>query len=81
MSFANRREKLMFNASVYNFSTTKKRKVKCVICGKTFITSHPCKKTCSVECSMDQHKIYEEELKKDMKRYYSKNKKSKNKQK
>lgn len=53
-----------------HFGTNKKRKVKCVTCGKTFYTYHPCKKTCSIECSMDRKKVAAKELNENNKRYY-----------
>ena len=34
------------------FHSRLKRKVKCAVCGKLFVTNHPSKKTCSDECSM-----------------------------
>lgn len=40
--------------SCLDYTAKNKRKVKCSICGKFFITSHPNKKTCSIECSMRQ---------------------------
>ena len=40
--------------SNYHYGSYKLRKVKCSGCGKIFFTDHPCKKTCSIECSMIQ---------------------------
>ena len=40
--------------SNYHYGSYKLRKVKCSGCGKIFFTDHPCKKTCSIECSMVQ---------------------------
>ena len=46
-------------------------------CGKVFYTSHPSKKTCSVECSMDRKKVAAKELNENNKRYYKYARKSK----
>ena len=56
----------------YHYGSFKLRKVKCCICGKTFHTDHPCKKTCSIECSMMQKAVIKKQACKDNKRYYSK---------
>ena len=54
----------------FYFGTNNRRKVKCATCGKVFYTSHPSKKTCSVECSMDRKKVAAKELNENNKRYY-----------
>ena len=46
---------------------SKYRKVKCVICGKIFLTNHSQGKYCSIECKKEKNKVI-------MKQYYQKNK-------
>jgi len=60
-----------------HFGSKKLRNVKCSVCGKKFTTDHPCKKTCSIECSMIQKENYKKQLANDNQRYYSKAKKNK----
>ena len=60
----------------YYFSNTR-RKVKCVVCGKYFVTNHPSKKTCSITCSMERKQIATKELNENNKRYYKNARKSK----
>ena len=62
---------------VYN--TNKVRKVKCSICGKVFTTTHPSKKTCSVECSCARSRVADYELKMSNRRYYKNSHKGKKK--
>ena len=69
MIFVNKRGSLMSN---YHYGSYKLRKVKCSGCGKIFFTDHPCKKTCSIECSMLQKEVTRKQADKDSKRYYSK---------
>lgn len=64
-----------------HFGSHKLRDVKCSVCGKRFMTDHPCKKTCSIECSMVQKERVLKQACKDSNRYYSKVRKVKNKQK
>lgn len=71
MIFVNKRENQMSEVNFY-FGTNNRRKVKCATCGKIFYTSHPSKKTCSIECSMDRKKVASKELNENNKRYYSK---------
>lgn len=40
--------------SCLDYTSKGRRKLKCSVCGKVFITNHPKKKTCSLECSMIQ---------------------------
>ena len=56
----------------YHYGSFKLRKVKCSGCGKIFFTDHPCKKTCSIECSMIQKQRTLKQANKDNNRYYSK---------
>lgn len=63
--------------SNYHYGSRTLRKVKCSVCGKVFTTDHPCKKTCSIECSMIQKEVTRKQADKDSKRYYSKAKKNK----
>ena len=56
----------------YNYGTSKLRKVKCSVCGSVFYTDHPTKKTCSLECSMEQKLIAKKDVAKNNKRYYRK---------
>ena len=58
--------------NIYN--TTRIRKVKCETCGKYFTTSHPSKKTCSVECSMVLKERTMKQANKDTNRYFGKKK-------
>lgn len=58
--------------TIYN--TNKQRKVKCSVCGKIFYTSHPCKKTCSLECGLAASQAAKYELKKNNRRYYKNSK-------
>lgn len=60
--------------SCLDYTAKNKRKVKCSICGKLFITSHPNKKTCSIECSMRQQEITFKRSCKDTTRYNRKSK-------
>ena len=53
-----------------SYNTNRKRKVKCVVCGKIFTTSHPCKKTCSDECSCARSRVAVYELKMNNRIYY-----------
>ena len=76
MIFVNKRGSLMPN---YHYGSYKLRKVKCTGCGKIFFTDHPCKKTCSIECSMIQKEVARKQADKNSKRYYSKVRKVKNK--
>ena len=55
----------------------RKRKIKCVVCGKEFVTMHPCKKTCSLECSMVRKEVAARQIKENYKRYYAKSRKVK----
>ena len=55
------------------------RKVKCAVCGKTFKTTHPSKKTCSVECSCARSRVANYELKKNNRIYYKNSHKGKKK--
>ena len=59
------------------YISNNRRKVKCVTCGKIFYTNHPCKKTCSDECSMVRKQVAAEMLKKNNNRYYKNARKSK----
>lgn len=63
--------------NIYN--TTRVRKVKCKTCGKYFTTSHPSKKTCSVECSCARSQVAVYELKMNNRRYYKNSHKGKKK--
>ena len=54
-------------------SAIKKTK-KCVICGKQFVTTHPNKKTCSIECSSIQRQKTFKAANKDIARYNRKSK-------
>lgn len=65
--------------NMFNLNGSKARKKKCVICGKEFVTQLPSKKTCSVECSMQNKQNYQKTLCTNNKRYYSDARKSKNK--
>ena len=62
-----------------HFGSRKLRDVKCSVCGKRFMTDHPCKKTCSIECSMIQKEVARKQADEDSKRYYSKVRKVKSK--
>ena len=64
---------------MFNLNGSKARKKKCVVCGKTFTTQLPSKKTCSVECSMVNKNNYQKTLYANNKRYYNTIRKSKNK--
>lgn len=57
----------------YHYGCKKLRAVKCDICGKSFKTDHPTKKTCSVECSSIQQQKTFKEATKDTARYNKKN--------
>lgn len=61
------------------FGTNRRRKVKCVTCGKMFETSHPSKKTCSLECSMARKQVAAKELCENNIRYYKYSRKGKQK--
>ena len=56
------------------------RKKKCIICGKSFETTLPQKKTCSPECSMINLNNYKKVINENNKRYYSHSRKNKNKE-
>jgi len=57
------------------YITGKRRKVKCATCGKVFYTTHPSKKTCSLECSCARKIVAYNELKKNNRIYKKSNKK------
>lgn len=63
--------------SYFNYNSVNKRKIKCSVCGKEFFTTHPKKKTCSIECSSIQEQRTFKQANKDNMRYYSKARKSK----
>ena len=55
-----------------DYTAKAKRKIKCVICGKSFITTHPKKKTCSDGRSMLLKERTIKEAEKDLARYNKK---------
>jgi len=57
-----------------SYDTNNRRKVKCSVCGTVFYTSHPRKKTCSLECGLAASQVAKYELKKNNKRYYKSSK-------
>ena len=61
----------------FSYDNAVKKKIKCTVCGKEFSTTHPHRKTCSVECSMMQKQRTMKEANKDNNRYYSRVRKSK----
>ena len=58
----------------FSYDNAIKKKIKCGVCGKEFTTTHPLKKTCSIECSMIQKEKTMKQANKDTNRYYGKNK-------
>lgn len=63
--------------SYFSYDNAIKKKIKCSICGKEFLTTHPNKKTCSIECSSIQQQKTFKAANKDTIRYYKLSKKSK----
>jgi len=58
----------------FSYDNAIKKKIRCSICKKEFITTHPLKKTCSIECSMILKEKTMKQANKDINRYYGKNK-------
>lgn len=58
--------------SCLDYTIKGKRKLKCSVCGKLFITNHPKKKTCSDGCSMLLKERTIKEAEKDLARYNKK---------
>ena len=64
---------------MFNTFGSHMRKKKCIVCGKSFDTRLPNKKTCSPECSMINLNNYKEVIKESNRIYYKDARKSKNK--